>query len=104
MSSTLVANNLPNYPKGQINSQFQIIPESFNDESFRGEYDADSNMIYKGYTRPGGDESALIWQIAFLTYDGNGNVLSIKWPMAANGIVSTDYSFSWSLRATYIYS
>ena len=51
------------------------------DEEFRAVYDGNNNMIYKGFARPGTTTTETGWQIAYLTYDGNDNVLSIQWPL-----------------------
>jgi hypothetical protein len=99
-----------NRPRAYITAQGVVIPDSMLDESFRGQYDASSNLIYKGFARPGSPTSQPVWQIAFLTYDGNGNVLMIQWPLIndANGnlspVASNDYLFIWDNRATYTYA
>lgn len=67
-------------PRARYNTSGVIIPDSMIDEEFRGEYDGSSNLIYKGFARPGTPTSANFWQVAKLTYDGSGNVLSILWP------------------------
>lgn len=79
------------------------IQDSALDESFRGEYTG-TNLIYKGFARPGADEGAAVWQLAKLTYDGSNNVLSIKFPQDSFGRASNDYIFSWSDRGSYTYS
>lgn len=89
-------------PIGKIDSKGQLSQDSFLDEEFRGEYSG-SDLIYKGFAKPGADEGALAWQIAKLAYDGSHNVLSIKWPINTQGAVSSDYEFSWTDRATYTY-
>lgn len=91
-----------NRPIGKTDSKGQLSQDSFLDESFRGEYSGD-NLIYKAFAKPGSDEGTLSWQIAFLTYDGSGNVLSITWPINAEGVPSSDYEFSWTARASYTY-
>lgn len=91
-----------NRPTGDIDNKGNLSQDSFLDEAFRGEYSGD-NLIYKGFARPGTAEGALAWQIAFLTYDGSGNVLSIKWPINTFGAASREYEFSWTNRATYTY-
>ena len=94
---------LRNRPVGFKDAQGNLIPESFSDEAFRGEYTG-TNLIYKGFARPGSAEGSLVWQIAKLAYDGSNNLLSIKWPENANAHASNDYEFSWTDRATYTYS
>jgi hypothetical protein len=68
---------------------------------FRGEYSA-SNLIYKGYARPGTATSAAGWQIAKITYSGS-NVTQIDWP-ESGGIPSSEFNFVWDDRASYTYS
>lgn len=93
-----------NRPYVQLDSQLREIYDSVDDLAFRGEYDGDNNLIYKGFARAGSSESSLVWQIAFLQYDGNNNLTSITWPKDATGAVSNDYEFSWTDRASYTYS
>jgi hypothetical protein len=92
-----------NRPFGRLDAQGRVIPDSFADEAFQGEYSG-TNLIYKGFARPGASTSAAVWQIAFLTYDGSNNLLSIQWPQDANGHASNDYQFIWANRASYTYS
>ena len=79
------------------------IQESALDMAFRGDYLAGTNLIYKGFARPGSPTSQEVWQIAMLTYDGNNNVTAIQWPTLPNGSVSSDYLFEWDDRAAYTY-
>lgn len=79
-----------------------ITPAFFSVQTFRGDYTG-TNLVYRGYAKPGASEDASVWQIAFLTYDGSNNLLSIEWPLDANGNVSTDYEFSWTARASYTF-
>lgn len=86
-------------------AQGNVIQDSYTgDMAFRGEYDVDDNLIYKGYARPGADEAAAVWQIALLDYDADNNVTSITWPQGANGAASSEFIFAWDDRATYTYS
>ncbi len=93
-----------NRPLGQLDNNYRLDLDSFNEESFRGEYDGNDNLIYKGLAKPGSSTASDVWQIAKLTYDGNDNLLSITWPENANGVASSTYDFSWDDRATYTYS
>lgn len=95
--------NVQNRPIARKDAQGNLIPGSFDDEAFRGEYSG-TNLIYKGFARTGALTSAAVWQIAFLTYDGSNNLLSITWPQDTNGHASNDYQFVWDNRATYTYS
>ena len=94
--------NIPNRPVGYLDSQGRVIPDSFNDIAFQGEYTG-TNLIYKGHSRPGSSTASAVWQIAKLSYDGSNNLLTIKWPEDANGHASNDYAFVWDNRATYTY-
>jgi hypothetical protein len=81
-----------------------VIQDSyFEDMTFRGEYTG-TNLIYKGYARPGAAEGSLVWQIAKLAYDGSSNILSVKWPQNTYGAASSEFIFSWTDRATYTFS
>lgn len=90
-------------PSIALDSNYRGIQDAALDESFRGDYTG-TDLIYKGFARPGADETALVWQLAKLAYDGSHNVLSIKFPQNAQGTASNDYLFAWSLRTTYTYS
>ncbi len=81
---------------------FNLVQSSYGDKSFRGEYDGSNNLIYAGFALPGSGEDERVWQIKFLTYSGT-NLTEIEWP-ELDGKASTDYSFSWTDRATYTYS
>jgi hypothetical protein len=92
-----------NRPIIALDSNGRGIQDSALDESFRGEYTG-TNLIYKGFARPGADEGALVWQLAILAYDISDNVLSIKFPQDSFGNASNEYVFSWTDRASYTYS
>lgn len=85
--------------KDQFNN---LIQDSYGDREFRGDYDGSNNLIYAGFATLGSDESTLVWQIKQLTYSGT-NLTSVKWPQY-NNRASSDYSFSWTNRASYTYS
>jgi hypothetical protein len=68
-------------PLGLQDTNSNVDQNTFSDEAFRGQYTG-TNLIYKGFARPGADTADEVWQIAFLTYDGSNNVLSIQWPRA----------------------
>lgn len=104
--STPVYNQQPtvkNRPMARKDAQSNIIPASFGDMEFRGEYSG-TNLIYVGFARPGSDEGDEVWQIRKLAYDGSNNLISIKWPEDPFGNANNDYEFSWTDRATYTYS
>lgn len=80
-----------------------VIQNSYNEMTFRGQYTG-TNLIYKGLARPGADESANVWQLALLAYDGSNNLVSIKWPQGTNSAASSEFNFNWTGRAGYTYS
>lgn len=92
-----------NRPVIALDGQLRGIQDSALDESFRGEYSG-TDLIYKGFARPGADESIRVWQIAKLAYDASHNVLSIKFPVNTRGAASNNYEFAWADRATYTYA
>lgn len=79
-----------------------IIPDSYDEKAFQGEYDGNNNLIYAGFAPVGSSTSVATWQIKKLTYTGT-NLTSVTWP-ELNSKASTDYEFSWDDRATYTYS
>ncbi len=70
-----------NRPLGLQDTNYHVDPNLYSDEAFQGEYTG-TNLIYKGFARPGASVDEAVWQIAFLTYDGANNVLTIQWPKA----------------------
>lgn len=91
-----------NRPFGKLDAQGRVIPESFGDMAFEGDYTG-NDLIYKGFARPGSATSAAVWQIAKMAYDGSHNLTSIKWPEDSNSHASSDYQFVWDNRASYTY-
>jgi hypothetical protein len=84
-------------------AQANLIQESYiSDMAFQGQYTG-TNLIYRGYGRPGSDAADSVWQICKLTYDGSNNITSITWPEATNGSASSEFIFVWNDRATYTY-
>jgi hypothetical protein len=72
--------------------------------SFLADYGGGANVIYKAYAKAGSFSFEAKWQIAKINYDGNGNVLSIQWPINPKGRSSSDFKFIWDNRASYSYS
>jgi hypothetical protein len=72
--------------------------------SFLADYVGGTSIIYKGYAKAGSFSFEDKWQIAKINYDGNGNILSIQWPVNSSGRSSSDFKFIWDNRATYSYS
>jgi YD repeat-containing protein len=93
-----------NRPLGQLDNNYRLDPDSFNEEAFQGEYDGNDNLIYKGSAKPGSATDLPVWQISFFTYDGNNNLLSVTWPQNSNGVASSNFDFVWDDRATYTFS
>jgi hypothetical protein len=99
-------------PLGLKDADYADIPDTFSDEAFQGQYTG-TNLIYKGFAKPGASVNEPVWQIAFLTYDGSNNVLSIQWPLrksnpydatsADTNAPSNDYEFIWAQRTSYTY-
>jgi hypothetical protein len=94
---------IQNRPIGKLDAQGRLNQDSFLDEAFRGDYTG-TNLIYKGFARPGSATSVAVWQIAKLAYDGANNLISITWPELTTGNVSSDYEFVWDNRASYTYA
>lgn len=91
-------------PIGLKDANYIVNQNSYLDLTFRGEYDASNNLIYKGLARVGAPEGDLVWQIAQLNYDGDNNLTSILWPVNSDNRPSVGYEFSWTARATYTYA
>ena len=85
-------------------AQGNVIQDSYTgDMAFLGDYTG-TNLIYKGFARPGAATSGAVWQIAKLAYDGSNNLLSIKWPQNTLGHASSEFNFIWDNRAALTYS
>ena len=100
---TYVAPSIENRPLGQLDTNYAVNQSSYLDMAFLGDYTG-TNLIYKGFARPGASTAESVWQIAFLTYDGSNNILSITWPLDSHGAPSNDYKFIWDNRASYTYA
>lgn len=70
----------------------------------RAENDADGNVVYLGFAKVGVEDDEEKWQISFHTWDANNSLLTKTWPENDLGNPSTEYEFSWDLRATYTFS
>lgn len=81
---------------------FNVISDTYDEKSFRGEYDGSNNLIYAGFAIEGSSESERCWQIKQLNYTGV-NLTSVLWPQYESKS-TTDYVFSWTDRASYTYS
>lgn len=87
-----------------LDNNFRDIQDSSLDQAYQGDYLGGMQLVYKGFARPGSFTSDSVWQIAFIQYDGSGNLDSITWPQLPNGVASSDYVFVWDDRASYTYS
>lgn len=94
---------LGNNPYIKRDANNNTIQDSSLDTTFRGDYTG-TNLIYKGFARPGSATSAAVWQIAKMSYDGSNNMLDIKYPQNSQSHASSEYQFIWDDRATYTYS
>jgi len=86
----------------QRDSNGIVIPRSDGFQTFRGDYTG-TNLIYAGFARPGAAEAEEVWQIFMMSYDASNNLLDIKWPQNADGVPTSEYDFSWTARAGYVY-
>lgn len=91
-------------PALQLDAQGRPISLSALYTEFRGTYDANDNLIYAGYARPGTAETVAFWQIFRCAYDVNDNLVDVKWPLNTSGVASNDFEFAWSGRAGYTYA
>ena len=71
------------------------------------DYDGGSNPVYMGTAPPGAAKSDEKWQIQKLTYDGSGNIISIRFAAAAGGDQAdqtNQYVHVWDDRASLVYT
>jgi hypothetical protein len=89
-------------PNLKKDKNLNVVQESYlSDMKFRGEYSA-SNLIYRGFARPGSATADSVWQICKITYSGS-DVTQIDWPQI-NGSASSEFLFIWDNRGSYSYS
>lgn len=62
--------------------------------------DLDGNPIFLGRAKAGEPLTDNKWQIRKITYDENGGVTRVEWPLNDEDAASTDYEFIWSTFAT----
>lgn len=89
-------------PMMQRDCQGNVLHDSQLDVTVRCEWSG-GNIIYKGQARVGAGESDAVWQIMQLNYVA-GELVSKLYPTNASSVVSSDYEFSWTDRATYTYA
>jgi hypothetical protein len=92
-----------NRPLGVKDAQGNLIVDSFEWLAFQGQYTG-TNLIFKGFARPGSATSSAVWQISKMTYDGANNILMIQWPQNPFGAATNEFEFIWDNRAIYTYS
>jgi hypothetical protein len=63
------------------------------------DYDIKGNLIYLGESNTGTSQEAPTWRIRNIIYDGNNNVIDIRW---AKG--NQNFDKSWNLRTGYVYT
>ena len=90
------------HPPLTRDQNWNLIQDTYGEKAFQGEYDGSDNFIYSGFAYVGADTSLRVWQIRKLTYSGT-NLTAVEWP-EIDSKASTDYSFAWDDRATYIFS
>lgn len=97
--TTFQGDPIVNRPPGIVDMNHYLNQESFLEESMRGIYDANNNLIYVGFAKVGASELAPVWQIQKFAYDGNNNLINGKWPVNTAGVASSDYEFVWDAGA-----
>lgn len=58
-------------------------------------------VTYHGFADVGSAEDHGVWQISETTYDADGNLVSVKWAVNAQGQPSSNYEFAWASLETY---
>lgn len=96
---------------GPINRPFKYGPNDRREfivhdceVEIRAENDASGNVLYLGFAKVGTADDEAKWQISFHAWDANNSLTSKTWPQNSEGNPSTNYEFSWDLRATYTYA
>jgi hypothetical protein len=89
-------------PELMLDAQGRPIPSSIITQTERYDYTGTS-PIYIGYARPGTAESTSAWQIRKVTYLSNA-AISYTFPTNAASVITADYQFAWSQRASYTYA
>jgi len=86
----------------KLDSNHNLIQDSYNDQTYRAAYDGSNNLEYEGWAVPGTAEGTRAWKIRKRAYSTT-YLTSIKYPEISSK-ASSDYSFSWTDKATYTYS
>jgi hypothetical protein len=72
--------------------------------TIRCQNDANGNVIYYGRAKVGSAEGDAVWQISFHAWDAQNALTSRTWPQNNEGNPSSEYEFSWTARAGYVYA
>jgi hypothetical protein len=102
MSSSFT--RLNSRPLGMIDAQHQLNQVSYLYTTFRGDAAGGTQLVYVGFARPGALTSNPVWQIRKLTYDVNGNVITMEYPQNTSADALAEFEFIWDNRTTYTYS
>lgn len=97
----MVVQNRP-YKYGSADRREFIVQDS--EVAVLAQNDGNGNPVYLGRAKVGVQSNELKWQLRYIVYDANQGITSITWPENAEGKASSDYEFSYDLRATYTYS
>jgi hypothetical protein len=92
-----------NRPVNRLDSQGRAIYDSVDDLAFRGDYDVNNNLTFKGFAKVGAQEDDNVWNLSQIVYDGSNNAISIIWAIDSNNNPNNDYIFSWTNRLSYLY-
>jgi len=83
-------------------SNRNVVQNSTDLRTYRAAYDGSNNKIYEAWAVPGTDEGVRSWSLRKLTYSTT-YLTKIEYPQISSK-ASSDYSFSWTDRATYTFS
>ena len=81
-----------------LNSSNNHYPYDASDLQTQIEYNGDNLPLYIGRARPQISTNKPEWQIKKMTYDGNGNLLTVRFAGGNN-----EYNYSWDERTSYTY-
>lgn len=83
------------YKYGPHNRQEYIVSNS--EQQLRAVNDTDGSPVFIGLARFSSRQTDPVWQIKKITYDANGGVIKIQWPLdiTENSIPSTSYKFNY---------
>lgn len=79
----------------------RLQPKDYSTENVMVDYMGGPNAIYVGHAAPGSLTNANVWSIKKITWDGNNNVIAIKWGCDTDG--NPCNSCIWDNRASLTY-